>query len=47
MRSSRAASLERTRALMTANRRLSSQWLRLQRANAFKNEGAREPSPTT
>lgn len=29
---------ERTRALMTANRRLSSQWLRLQRANAFKNE---------
>ncbi len=29
---------ERTRALMTANRRLSAQWLRLQRANAFKNE---------
>jgi signal transduction histidine kinase/DNA-binding NarL/FixJ family response regulator len=29
---------ERTRALMTANRRLSVQWLRLQRANAFKNE---------
>src|SRR5947209_5706305 len=29
---------QRTRALMHANRRLSSQWLRLQRANAFKNE---------
>jgi signal transduction histidine kinase len=28
----------RTRALMQANRRLSSQWLRLQRANGFKNE---------
>jgi signal transduction histidine kinase/response regulator of citrate/malate metabolism len=29
---------QRTRALMSANRRLSAQWLRLQRANAFKNE---------
>ncbi|SHG49469.1 ATP-binding response regulator [Bradyrhizobium erythrophlei] len=29
---------QRTRALMQANRRLSSQWLRLQRANGFKNE---------
>jgi signal transduction histidine kinase len=29
---------QRTRALMAANRRLSAQWLRLQRANAFKNE---------
>src|SRR3954464_7431090 len=29
---------QRTRALMLANRRLSSQWLRLQRANGFKNE---------
>jgi signal transduction histidine kinase/DNA-binding NarL/FixJ family response regulator len=29
---------QRTRALMQANRRLSSQWLRLQRANSFKNE---------
>src|SRR4051794_30364600 len=29
---------QRTRALMHANRRLSSQWLRLQRANGFKNE---------
>ena len=29
---------QRTRALMQANRRLSAQWLRLQRANAFKNE---------
>ena len=29
---------QRTRALMPANRRLSAQWLRLQRANAFKNE---------
>ncbi len=28
----------RTRALMQANRRLSTQWVRLQRANAFKNE---------
>lgn len=30
--------VQRTRALMSANRRLSAQWLRLQRANAFKNE---------
>lgn len=29
---------QRTRALMLANRRLSSQWMRLQRANGFKNE---------
>jgi signal transduction histidine kinase len=29
---------QRTRALMQANRRLSSQWLQLQRANGFKNE---------
>jgi signal transduction histidine kinase/DNA-binding NarL/FixJ family response regulator len=29
---------QRTRALLQANRRLSSQWLRLQRANGFKNE---------
>jgi len=29
---------QRTRALMEANRRLSQQWLRLQRANGFKNE---------
>src|SRR6202048_1177745 len=29
---------QRTRALMQANRRLSSQWLRLQRANGFENE---------
>src|SRR6201990_2045811 len=29
---------QRTRALMQANRRLSAQWLRLQRAHAFKNE---------
>src|SRR6478736_1092596 len=29
---------QRTRALMQANRRLSRQWLRLQRANGFKNE---------
>jgi signal transduction histidine kinase len=29
---------QRTRALMHANRRLSQQWLRLQRANGFKNE---------
>jgi signal transduction histidine kinase len=29
---------QRTRALITANRRLSAQWLRLQRANGFKNE---------
>jgi signal transduction histidine kinase len=29
---------QRTRALISANRRLSAQWLRLQRANAFKNE---------
>ncbi|CAN5454309.1 DUF3369 domain-containing protein [soil metagenome] len=29
---------QRTRALMHANRRLSAQWLRLQRANGFKNE---------
>mgnify|MGYP001223028804 CR=1 FL=1 len=29
---------QRTRALMSANRRLSAQWARLQRANAFKNE---------
>uniref|UniRef100_Q07U83 histidine kinase n=1 Tax=Rhodopseudomonas palustris (strain BisA53) TaxID=316055 RepID=Q07U83_RHOP5 len=29
---------QRTRALSVANRRLSSQWLRLQRANGFKNE---------
>src|SRR5690349_10123822 len=29
---------QRTRALMQANRRLSSQWLRLQRANGLKNE---------
>ncbi|PZA11360.1 histidine kinase [Rhodopseudomonas palustris] len=29
---------QRTRALTLANRRLSTQWLRLQRANAFKNE---------
>ena len=29
---------QRTRALMQANRRLSPQWLRLQRANGFKNE---------
>jgi signal transduction histidine kinase len=29
---------QRTRALMQANRRLSQQWLRLQRANGFKNE---------
>lgn len=29
---------QRTRALMQANRRLSNQWLRLQRANGFKNE---------
>ena len=28
----------RTRALMQANRRLSTQWVRLQRANGFKNE---------
>ena len=28
---------QRTRALMQANRRLSAQWLRLQRANGFKN----------
>jgi signal transduction histidine kinase len=28
----------RTKALSTANRRLSAQWLRLQRANGFKNE---------
>jgi signal transduction histidine kinase len=30
--------IQRTRALMQANRRLSAQWLRLQRANSFKNE---------
>jgi len=30
--------VQRTRALMQANRRLSAQWLRLQRANGFKNE---------
>src|SRR6202046_5142414 len=30
--------LQRTRALMQANRRLSAQWLRLQRAIGFKNE---------
>jgi signal transduction histidine kinase len=30
--------VQRTRALMSANRRLSAQWMRLQRANAFKNE---------
>ncbi len=30
--------VQRTRALTQANRRLSAQWLRLQRANAFKNE---------
>lgn len=30
--------VQRTRALMLANRRLSAQWLRLQRANGFKNE---------
>src|SRR6202158_2835733 len=29
---------QRTRALMQANRRLSAQWQRLQRANGFKNE---------
>ncbi|ABD85674.1 ATP-binding response regulator [Rhodopseudomonas palustris] len=29
---------QRTRALSQANRRLSSQWMRLQRANGFKNE---------
>lgn len=29
---------QRTRALMQANHRLSTQWLRLQRANGFKNE---------
>lgn len=29
---------QRTRALIQANRRLSTQWLRLQRANGFKNE---------
>lgn len=29
---------QRTRALMQANHRLSAQWLRLQRANGFKNE---------
>ena len=29
---------QRTRALMQANRRLSAQWLRLQRANGFKND---------
>ncbi|RJF74692.1 ATP-binding response regulator [Rhodopseudomonas palustris] len=29
---------QRTRALTQANRRLSTQWMRLQRANAFKNE---------
>jgi signal transduction histidine kinase len=29
---------QRTRALMQANRRLSAQWVRLQRANGFKNE---------
>jgi signal transduction histidine kinase len=29
---------QRTRALMQANRRLSAQWLQLQRANGFKNE---------
>src|SRR4029077_16218208 len=29
---------QRTRALMQANRRLSAQWLRLHRANGFKNE---------
>lgn len=29
---------QRTRALIQANRRLSQQWLRLQRANGFKNE---------
>src|SRR6201996_6101986 len=29
---------QRTRALMQANRRLSAQWLRLQRGNGFKNE---------
>ena len=29
---------QRTRALSVANRRLSAQWLRLQRANGFKNE---------
>src|SRR5438477_3873762 len=29
---------QRTRALMQANRRLSAQWLRLQRVNGFKNE---------
>src|SRR6201999_1359709 len=29
---------QRTRALMQANRRLSAQWLRLQRAHGFKNE---------
>jgi signal transduction histidine kinase/CheY-like chemotaxis protein len=29
---------QRTRALMQANKRLSAQWLRLQRANGFKNE---------
>src|SRR6201986_4940838 len=29
---------QRTRELMQANRRLSAQWLRLQRANGFKNE---------
>ncbi|MEZ5821909.1 MAG: DUF3369 domain-containing protein [Xanthobacteraceae bacterium] len=29
---------QRTRALMQANGRLSSQWMRLQRANSFKNE---------
>ena len=29
---------QRTRALMQANRRLSQQWLRLQRSNGFKNE---------
>lgn len=30
--------VQRTRALSQANRRLSAQWLRLQRANGFKNE---------
>jgi signal transduction histidine kinase len=30
--------VQRTRALTQANRRLSAQWLRLQRANGFKNE---------
>ena len=37
---------QRTRALMQANRSLSAQWLRLQRANGFKNEfGHRRPRP--